>query len=204
MVHKSFATKSSKYLQRMARTKDRLTLHGEKSEDFHVYVHWLYHGEIITNDAIGENSYGTTLVRLYLMGDYIEDEQFTDTIYDIIYRSSQDISMKFESAAIRLTWKRTWAGCELRWTLLYDMLATSLGIADSPTFLNPLGWPTEVSIGSLMQALENRQYVGLLGEDYSEMGEMLTELLGKPPSQDTWSESGDEVSSRHTSPGSRE
>lgn len=186
-VHKSFATKSSLVIQGILNDREKaqpncndpVRISKARPAEFGVYVYWLYADEISTTDAKGDNSYGTTLVRLYILGKYLEDEEFTDAVFGIISEVSEDKSMVFETTAVKLAWSNLPRDDPLRAKLCQTMLAKSVGKPDRAKVRYSLDYTRGLDPGDIMAALEHRQYTGFIfGEDTSEVGEALTALLG--------------------------
>ncbi|KAI4906272.1 hypothetical protein J4E90_010745 [Alternaria incomplexa] len=52
--------------------------------DFQIYTHWLYSGLLcaIPSEVSGSNGVSSSLVRGYLLGDYLQDASYRDTIID--------------------------------------------------------------------------------------------------------------------------
>lgn len=187
-VHKSFATKSSRAIQDLLNNREnaqpnrsnRIRISNLRPAVFEVYVYWLYTDKIVTTDTKGMNSYGTTLVRLYILAEYLKDEPFSEAVFEILSELCEDKTMVFESDAVNLIWENLPRDEVLRITFLEAMVASALGKPDCARFIGSHDWPDEVDPESIMEALEQRQYAGFFfyGEDSSEIGEALTSLLG--------------------------
>jgi hypothetical protein len=179
-VHRSFATKSSVKLQTaLSRVGDKghdnceepLLLPSAKAAEFEVYMYWLYTGKIATTDSKGMNSYGTTLVRLYILAEYLKDEPSSDAVITLLDDLFADTSTIFESAAVKLVWNNLPRDDVLRSTFLHGMFIVFLGAGESAKFIGKHEWPKNVDAGSIMCALERREYPELFrAEDMSEVG----------------------------------
>lgn len=83
-ILQSIATKSSEFMQttfsgerRESREKS-VSLPETKVADFEVYLEWLYKGQVVTLDHM---SYlGATLIRLYVLGDFLVDDRFCNAV----------------------------------------------------------------------------------------------------------------------------
>lgn len=159
---------------------DLVPLPRARPAEFEVYVYWLYTSEVVTTDTKGMNSYGTTLVRFYIFGEYLKDESFKDAVFEVIFELCEDKSTIFESAAVKLVWRNLPRDDVLRDAFLEGMLAHFLGKPGCAKYLGSHDWSRGVDAGSVMAALERRQYIEYLcyGGDLSEVGEALTSLLG--------------------------
>lgn len=91
-VHKSFAVKSSRLL-RAALNPDhgwkeahdkRVPLPEVEPVDFEWYLEWVYTGHLTPREEDGKHNRGATLIRLYILGDYLDDAKFCNSIMDIV------------------------------------------------------------------------------------------------------------------------
>jgi hypothetical protein len=186
-IPKGFATKSSRAIQTALSNREEtpVLLPRARPAEFEVYVYWLYTGEIVTTNTKGMNSYGTTLVRLYILSDYLEDKKFERAVYDILYEVSEDEDMTFESKAINLVWQTLPHWNLLRLILLYAMLAWFFEAPNAPKFLDPENWPDGVGIGDMMSAVERRRMPEEFPpeEEDTEVGKFLNWKFGYPRSR---------------------
>lgn len=90
VVHHSFATKSSKFLQ-AALSQDsgwkeaqekRVPLPEAKPIDFEVYLEWLYASQLTSREGDTQRERGKMLVRLYILGDFLDDAGFCNQVMD--------------------------------------------------------------------------------------------------------------------------
>jgi hypothetical protein len=121
VVHKGvLATSSSKFLNRMLSNdwretrEKRLRLPEAPPGPLHVYLHWLYTGNVVlgptTTDA------GTVCsVESYLLGDYLDDVTFCEAIVEGLVDLSCGPKHELPNAtAVRLAWSKTNADSPIR------------------------------------------------------------------------------------------
>jgi hypothetical protein len=90
-VHRSFATKSSNFLQAALKHESgwkenrekRVSITETKPVDFEVYLEWVYTSQLISRDTKTEQDRGAMLVRLYILGDFLDDAKFCNNVVDI-------------------------------------------------------------------------------------------------------------------------
>jgi len=152
ILHKSFATQSSRFFQtalhgdwREALEK-RIPLPEAQTDDFQVYAEWLYTGRIRTLawDALDASS---TIVRLYVLGDYLGDDRFGNAVIDILVRNSSfgKSCIKIEGATVNMAWDKTLPGSPLRNLLVQLIVCDLMDEIDSPCFPGADIWSKEVS-----------------------------------------------------------
>lgn len=107
-VLQSLATKSSKLIQTTLNGEwkesgdKRVLLPETKVSEYEAYMEWLY--------AIGK-----TLVRLYLLGDFLGDDRFDNAVIDTLISGCQAVSpWRFAPADLDFVWERTLPGSTLR------------------------------------------------------------------------------------------
>jgi hypothetical protein len=123
------------------------------------------------------NSYGTTLVRLYILAEYLKDDPFSDAVITLLGDLFADTSTIFESTAVKLVWNNLARDDVLRSTFLHEILIDFLGAGESAKFIGMHEWPKNVDVSGIMCALERREYPELfVGEDMLEVGEMMSTL----------------------------
>lgn len=161
MVLKHFAIKSSKFLQaalnndwKEAREK-RVPLPEVNPIDFEAYLEWLYTSQLTPsgNETVSER--GTTLVRLYVLGEFLDDAKFCNAIMDAFIATNDRWSFSLSGETIVFTWEKTSVGSPLR-TAILEMAAAYLAYRDQrlKTFPNILG--TDVVLLDLFKYLENK------------------------------------------------
>jgi hypothetical protein len=139
MVHESFASKSSKYIQSALENdwkegqEKHVSLTDHEPETLEGYINWLYTKEITLKDA--ENKchihgptyslrdqnadcgylYSLKLVKMYILGDYMSDMRFCNAIIDgmALMRNCPP-----SPDAIQWVWTHTMEDCPLRGHLL--------------------------------------------------------------------------------------
>lgn len=109
-------------------------------------MEWLYIGRLVELSC--NTSQATeTLVRLYVLGDYIEDDHFSNPIIDTIVQNSSYTApgMVRKSDTVDMAWREINPGSPLR-KLLTRLIVCSLGHhANTPKFLHFGTWSSEVS-----------------------------------------------------------
>lgn len=185
----SFATKSSKLMQRMfsrnwRESRDgRVSLPETKVADFEVYLEWLYTGYVVTLDELW--SLGPTLLRLYLLGDFLIDDRFCNAVIDALIGDSQAVSpwLVFYPTDIDSVWNKTMPGSRMR-KVLVDLIIRDLSrdIA-SPSFKNKGTWCHEVTVDILARMAETKQAaVELFAvfEDQAKVRQAMRSAVGHP------------------------
>lgn len=152
IVHKFFATKSSKFFQaalkrdwKEAREK-RVPLPETIAEDFQMYLGWLYTIHMATLDYHLRVS-STTLVRLYILGDYLGDDRFCNNVIDTLVKNCSwtDTGMTFTSSDIDLAWDKTASGSTLQRVLVDFILCDLESDVFAPKIEDKGAWSKEVS-----------------------------------------------------------
>jgi hypothetical protein len=163
VIHKSFAAQSSKFLRaalegdwKEAREK-RIPLPEAKVADFQVYTEWLYTGCIVGLDKDMTGARGATLVRLHILGDFLGDNLFSNTIIDNLILSihSSGSSMSFRRDTVDMAWDKTMPGSPLRKVLIQFIICSVGGCHISPRFDDVGLWSKEVSVEVFMQISEH-------------------------------------------------
>ena len=163
VVHTSFATKSSTFFRaalkhdwKEAREK-RIVLPDTAVADFEIYLQWLYTGHLVDLDKVVFIVAGATLVRLYILGDYLGDylgdNCFSNTIIDklIQYSSGKVTITGFECETVDLAWEKTTPDSPLR-KLLAQLIVCSVGGCHiSPPFFDVGRWSQDVSVQVFVQ-----------------------------------------------------
>jgi hypothetical protein len=159
----SIATKSSKFTQKTSSGdwneshEGRTSLPETKLADFEVYLEWLYTGHVVTLD--GYRSLGPTLIRLYVFGDFLSDDRFSNAVIEaLILKSHRGYPwLTFSLADIDFGWDKTMPGCRLR-KLLVDFVIRDLS-ADitSPCFMDKSSWCSEVTAEVFARMANSKQ-----------------------------------------------
>ena len=147
----SIATKSSKFMQTTLSGEwresheRRVSLPEIKVSDFEVYLEWLYTGHVITLDEL--RSLGPTLIRLYLLGDFLIDDKFCNVVMDALILESQRRSpwIRFLPADIDFAWDKTMPGSRLRKVLVELIIRDMSFDMASPCFRGKVTWCPEVT-----------------------------------------------------------
>jgi hypothetical protein len=116
--------------------------------DFQLYLQYLYTGRMATLDHNDTGTSSMTLVRLYVLGDYLGDNRFCNNVIDALIGRSVlvDFGMVFSSAALDLAWEKTTPGSILRKVLL-EVMMCNLSSIPFPFFFEDMGaWSKEVSV----------------------------------------------------------
>ena len=162
-VPELFAVKSSQCMQTTLggdwkeSHEKRVSLLEVEVSDFEVYLEWLYTGHAVTLDAL--YNLGTTLVRLYLLGDFLIDDRFCNAVIDTLIRDSRAHYpwTIFLSEDIDYVRRKTVPGSRLR-KVLVDLIIRDLS-GDSHTlrFSNKGAWSHEVTAEVLARMVESKQ-----------------------------------------------
>lgn len=153
-VYASFATESSEFF-RAALSRDwkearerRVQLQETTVADFQLYLQYLYTGRMIILHHYDFRISGVTLVRLYVLGDYLGDNRLCNSIIDavIAHPVLRKDGVVFSSAAVDLAWEKTTSGSILRKVLL-ELIMCNLSSVPFPSFFEDMGaWSKEVSV----------------------------------------------------------
>lgn len=174
-ILQSIATKSSKFMQttfggewRESREKS-VSLPETKVADFEVYLEWLYTGHVVTLDSI--KALGATLIRLYVLGDFLVDDRFCNTVMDTLILESQRgyPRLAFSPADIDSAWEKTMPGSGLRKVLVDLVIRDMSGDGLSPRFWAKGIWCHEVTAEVFARMAESKQiavemFAGLTGQ----------------------------------------
>lgn len=159
----SIATKSSKFMQTTFSGEWReshersVSLPETKVADFEVYLEWLYTGQIVTLDD--RRHLGATLIRLYMLGDFLHDDRFSNAVMDALISESNCGCpwLRFSPADIDSVWNKTMPGCRMR-KVLVDLIIRDLGgDITSPCFGEKGTWRHEVTVEVFARMLETKQ-----------------------------------------------
>lgn len=157
-VHRSFAIKTSKLLQATLQYGDDWNKALEDGvplpsiitvADFQVYMEWLYTGRVVELDY-NRSQASETLVRLYVLGDYLEDDHFSNAIIDTLVQNSSCFAsgMVWRRSTVDMAWDETQPESPLR-KVLTRLIACSVGghndWSKTPKFLGSGTWSKEVS-----------------------------------------------------------
>lgn len=181
IIHKSFATLSSKLIRaalhgdwKEAREK-RIPLPEAKVADFQIYTEWMYTGRMVELDYYesGGRSSSATLLRLYVLGDYLGDDRFSNAVMDTLIEHAvliEGIILVFDSAAVELAWETTTSSSKLREVLLKLIICDLGGVKFAPVFDAKGTWSQNVSTDvfrALAEPLDISQAVRLAEESFS-------------------------------------
>lgn len=177
----SFAIKSSKFMQTSLRgewkeaREKRVSLPETQASDFKVYLEWLYtdsiamrddpsagtDGSSADKDGIPDTD-GTTLVRLYVLGDFLGDDRFCNAIIDtLVHHVNRDNAKSesvivFDTTSVDLAWDRTARGSPLQ-RVLTELILCDLGDHPRvPMFLNRGAWSPEASV-DIFEHIQNHR-----------------------------------------------
>lgn len=132
-VHRSFAIKSSKFLQAALKNdsrwkeaqEKRVALPEAKPVDFEVYLERVYSSQLAPREAETPEELGTMLVRLYILGDFLDDARFCNRVMDV-FSPGADLHAIWGfwvlgDIAFSLAWAKTSVGSPLRTALLRNI-----------------------------------------------------------------------------------
>jgi hypothetical protein len=156
-VHRSFAIKTSKFLQATLKYGNGWNTTLEKGmplpsvtvANFQMYMEWLYTGRVVELDY-NKSQASETLVRLYVLRDYLEDDHFSNAIIDTLIQNSSYFAsgMVWKRSTVDMAWDETQPESPLR-RVLARLIACSVGShndwSKSPRFLRFGIWSKEVS-----------------------------------------------------------
>jgi len=141
----------------------RVSLPEARVSDFEVYLEWLYTSEVV---VIGEfDSRGIIFVRLYLLGQDLEDDRFCNAVIDTLldeHRPGNSEIMIFSPQAIQWIWNRTLPGSILRKILIDFVILDMGGAVHVPRFMPDHTWPREASVEVLARLGEHKEVAGAL------------------------------------------
>ena len=97
-----------------------------KVADFEVYLEWLYTGQIVTLDDL--LNLGTTLIRIYVLGDFLIDDRFSNAVMDTLILECHRAHpwLRFSPADIDFAWEKTMPASRLR-KVLVELIICDLG-----------------------------------------------------------------------------
>lgn len=153
IIHTSFATKSSKFIRaalagdwKEAREK-LIPLPEARVADFQIYTEWMYTGRIANRAYDGSSDNSVTLVRLYILGEYLGDTRFSNTIMDNLLQisCSPQSPMVFGSDTVGMAWEHTLPGSPLRMALAQLIICHVCDCHYSAHFNDVGTWSKEVS-----------------------------------------------------------
>jgi hypothetical protein len=135
----------------------RVSLPETKVADFEVYLEWLYTGQVVTLDKMKD--LGPTLLRLYVLGDFLVDDRFCNAVIDSLIResSSRWPFLRFWPADINSAWDKTMPGSRLRKVLIDLMIRDLSGEMTAPCFRGKGTWCHAVTAEILSRMAENKQ-----------------------------------------------
>lgn len=157
-----FAVKSSQFMQtalsgdREDFREKRVSLPKARVSDFEVYLEWLYTGHAVIGDWSRDR--GSALLRLYLLGDFLVDDRFCNTVMDIIIRESEPKYplLEFCSKRINSMWSETNPASKIR-RVLVDLIIRDLsGDSASPWFYGRGFWSHEVTAEVFARMVESK------------------------------------------------
>lgn len=153
MVHNSIASKSSRYIQSALKNdwkegqEKHVSLTEHEPDALEAYINWLYTEEVTLKDAEEKCQHHETsssqqtresdcrfkhslkLVKMYILGDYLNDMQFCNAVIDVLeYMKGCPPGID----AIIWVWAHTMRGCPLR-TLILERWAASLDTGAATT-----------------------------------------------------------------------
>ena len=156
-----FAIKSSRFLQSalsgegMKSGEKRVSLPATDWREFKVYLEWFYTGHIVTHDTLPFR--GRTVLRLYLMGDSLGDDHFSNAVVDILIRDCGSCAMILYSADVDLIWTNTLPGNNLR-KLLVELIIRNVGEDHgSPWFFERGTWSHDVTAEVFARLSESKK-----------------------------------------------
>lgn len=135
----------------------QVSLPKAKPSEYEVYLEWLYTNHFSVLDKSSDR--GMTLVRLYLLGDHLGDDRFTNAVIDTIVReiSSANPAISFSRADLSTVWRNTTPNSMLR-KVLSDLIVHDIGTSThQPLFYQKGSWSLEVSAQILTQMVESKQ-----------------------------------------------
>jgi hypothetical protein len=161
LVHRSvLKTSSSKFLKRMLSNdwretrEKRLSLPETRPWILEVYLHWMYTGHVVLEHSPAEAD-TVLLVEIYLLGDYLDDMVFCDTIVEKLVELSQGPKHKLPSGtAVRLAWSKTSVDSPLRAVVKELFLGVAIYSA-LEALLNNDDFPYEFILDILSSSVEN-------------------------------------------------
>lgn len=159
MVHTSFATKSSSLFCAALKNdwkeahEKRIDLPGTKVVDLQSYLQWLYTGRIAELNYDESPANSATLIRLYILGDYLGDSRFSNAVIDTLLENSSYVvsGMVFESSTVDLAWEKTSPGSPLRRLLVSFIIGDIRLSMEQPIFKDFGAWSKEVSAAVFAQ-----------------------------------------------------
>ena len=85
-----------------------------KPLDFEAYLGWVYTSQLTPGDTEDGFDRGMMIVRLYFLGDFLDDTKFCNTVMDTFHFNDawDPFYLMFES--MNLAWEETTAGSPLR------------------------------------------------------------------------------------------
>lgn len=153
-VYTSFATESSEFF-RAALSRDwkearerRVQLQETTVADFQLYLQCLYTDRMVTLNHYDSGISSMTLIRLYVLGDFLGDDRFCRNVIDALIGNSvlMNTGIVFSSAAVDFAWEKTASGSSLRKVLL-ELIMCNLGsVSFAPGFYDMGAWSKEVSV----------------------------------------------------------
>ena len=115
--------------------------------DFQLYLQCLYTDRMVTLNHYDSGISSMTLIRLYVLGDFLGDDRFCKNDIDALIGNSvlMNTGIVFSSAAVDFAWEKTASGSVLR-KVLFALIMCNLGsVPFAPGFEDMGTWSKEVS-----------------------------------------------------------
>jgi len=152
-VYTSFATESSEFF-RAALSRDwkearerRVQLQESTVADFQLYLQCLYTDRMVTLRHYDSGISSMTLIRLYVLGDFLGDDRFCKNVTDALVENSvlMNTGIVFSTAVVDFAWEKTASGSVLRRVLLALIMCNLGSVPFAPGFEDMGTWSKEVS-----------------------------------------------------------
>ena len=188
-VAEFFAVKSSQFMQTALggdwkeSHEKRVSLPKVRASDFEVYLEWLYTGHVVA--LVRPRDRGPALLRLYLLGDFLVDDRFCNTVMDVTIGECSTPLLEFYPQDINFVWSETTSGSRIR-RVLVDLIIRDLsGDGRSPCFWAKDDWSHEVTAGVSARIVESKDvalgmFAALRGQGPSEVRQIVRSAVKRP------------------------
>lgn len=122
-------------------------------------MEWLYTGHVVTLEDI--ESLCPILIRLYVLGDFLCDDRFSNAVMDALILESQSWYpwLEFSAADVDFAWEKTIPGSRLRKVLVELIIRYMSRDVHSPFFDGMGTWCQEVTARVFARMAESKQIV---------------------------------------------